>query len=127
MLNQLLANGLKTPKVHNIKMLYETVRSKVDEYKSTNLTLKQFNKSTKGLKNYIEELFKILDATSSVDKMDFSRYPVDSSDANHFYVDYIGNVEVDLENFVTRFEEIHQCLENLSDYLYYHEMLNEES
>ncbi|RZK15153.1 MAG: hypothetical protein EOO43_15445 [Flavobacterium sp.] len=54
--------------------------------------------------------------------MDFSRYPFDNKYYNHFYVEQIGNVEIDLENFVKRFSTIHESLESLSDYLYHIEL-----
>ncbi|HVV55193.1 MAG TPA: hypothetical protein VHC47_07710 [Mucilaginibacter sp.] len=54
--------------------------------------------------------------------MDFSRYPFNTKYEQHFYVDIVGNVEVDLENFVSRFEIIHQNLENLWSFLYDQEL-----
>jgi hypothetical protein len=74
------------------------------------------------LHNYIEELFEKTQATAKHDKMDFSRYPFDNKYENHFYVDQIGNVEIDLENFAERFTTIHQSLEKLTDFLYHIEL-----
>lgn len=54
--------------------------------------------------------------------MDFSRYPFDNKYENHFYVDQIGNVEIDLENLVERFTVIHQSLEKFTDFLYHIEL-----
>jgi hypothetical protein len=57
--------------------------------------------------------------------MDFSRYPFDEKYSNHFYVDKIGNIEVDLENFVLRFEKILETLDERVSYFFYQE-LNQE-
>lgn len=70
-------------------------------------------------------MFAKIQATPKDDKMDFSRYPLSNDYENHFYVNEIGNVEVDLENFISRFELVYTKLENLSAFLYDQE-LNEE-
>ncbi len=120
-LNKLSNLDSKADGSHNIKQIYETVRSKVKMYPGQ-MTLKDFDKSTNGLKNYLTELFATVKATSKSDKMDFARYPFNSKYENHFYVDELRNVEIDLENFVVRFSEIKDNLENVSDFLYYYEL-----
>ena len=59
--------------------------------------------------NFFEEMWK----NPKNDKMDFSRYPFSSNYDYHFYVIAPRNVEVDLDNFVIRFEEIKTNLDNL--------------
>lgn len=120
-LNKLLNIEKKIEGGHNIKQIFQTVRSKIKLYKG-NLSLKEFNASTKELENYINELFDKVEATPKDDKMDFSRYPISNDYDNHFYVDVIGNVEIDLENFVSRFEIIKEKLETMTDFLYYQEL-----
>lgn len=120
-LNKLLNIEKKIEGGHNIKQIFQTVRSKIKLYKG-NLSLKEFNASTKELENYINELFDKVEATPKDDKMDFSRYPMSNDYDNHFYVDVIGNVEIDLENFVSRFEIIKEKLETMTDFLYYQEL-----
>lgn len=120
-LNKLLNIEKKIEGGHNIKQIFQTVRSKIKLYKGT-LSLKEFNASTKELENYINELFDKVEATPKDDKMDFSRYPISNDYDNHFYVDVIGNVEIDLENFVSRFEIIKEKLETMTDFLYYQEL-----
>jgi hypothetical protein len=56
-----------------------------------------------------------------------SRYPFENKYENHFYVDQIKNVEIDLENFVERFTEIHESLESLSDCLYHIELNRDQN
>ncbi|WP_207424972.1 hypothetical protein [Pedobacter sp. SYSU D00535] len=125
MLNKKMGEELKIEGKHNIRQIYATVRSKIKSY-GGGLSLKDFTESTLGLSLYIEELFEKTNATPKEDKMDFSRYPFSEKYVNHFYVDEIGNVEVDLENFISRFTEIHQSLDRISEYLYYIELNQEQ-
>jgi hypothetical protein len=125
MLNRLLKIDSKIEGRHNIKQIYSTILSRLKIFKG-HLTLKEFNKETKELKNYIEELVLKIDSTIQNDKMDFSRYPFSNKYENHFYVDTLRNVEIDLENFVLRFSLIHDKLEHISSFLYHHESNTEE-
>jgi hypothetical protein len=117
-LNKLLESEKKIEGRHNIQQIFHTVKSKIEKYNG-HTSLKDFNSATKELESYITELFSKIQATPQDDKMDFSRYTFSNNYENHFYVDTIGNVEIDLENFVSRFETIHKNLELLTDFLYY--------
>ena len=123
-LNKLLNSQYKIEGKHNIKQILETAKAKIKEYKGQE-TLDYFNLQTEDLQNYISELFAKIQATPQKDKMDFSRYPFDEKYSNHFYVDEIGNIEVDLENFVLRFEKILETLDERVSYFFYQE-LNQE-
>jgi hypothetical protein len=123
-LNKLTIADRRIEGGHNIKMLYETIRSKLRSYPG-NLKVKDFNKALKGLKNYIDELFQRIEATPSNDKMDFARYPISTDYEEHFYVGRIGTVEIDLENFYYRFTDIKEQLDRISKYLYYDELGHE--
>jgi len=123
-LNKLLNSQYKIEGKHNIKQILETAKAKIKEYKDQE-TLDYFNQQTEDLQKYISELFAKIQATSQKDKMDFSRYPFDEKYSNHFYVDEIGNIEVDLENFVLRFEKILESLDERVSYFFYQE-LNQE-
>jgi len=125
MLNKKLEEENRIEGAHNIRQIYATVRAKVKKY-GGGIQLKDFDTETQGLHNYIEELFDKTQATAKQDKMDFSRYPFDNKYENHFYVDQIGNVEIDLENFAERFTYIHQSLEKLTDFLYHIELNQEQ-
>lgn len=120
-LNKLIDTDSKIEGRHNIKQIYQTVKSRIKVYKGQ-VSVMGFNEQTIELKEYIDELFAKINATPKNDKMDFSRYPFSDDYENHFYVDEIGNVEIDLVNFITRFEIIHENLENLSAFLFYHEL-----
>lgn len=121
LLNLLLETDRKIEGKHNIKQIFQTVRSKIKQYNG-NLSLDDFNDVTKELESYINELFDKVEATDRDDKMDFSRYPISNNYDNHFYVDAIGNVEIDLENFAMRFEIIKGNLKSISDFLIYQEL-----
>jgi hypothetical protein len=120
-LNKIMGSNSKFDGSHNIKQIYQTVTGKIRTYKGK-LRLEDFNIATLDLKSYITELFEKIEATSLQDKMDFSRYPFNNRNENHFYVNEIGNVEIDLENLVSRFETIRHSLENISDFLTYQEL-----
>ena len=120
-LNKLLNNDSKIEGNHNIKQIYKTVKSKIKIYNGQ-LSLKEFEDATKDLWNYIEELFERVASTEKDDRMDFSRYPFSNKYENHFYVDAIGNIEIDLENYIYRFEIIRENLNNLCDFLYHNEL-----
>jgi hypothetical protein len=121
MLNRKMNNGKRIEGSHNIQQIYLTVKSKIKTYKGK-VTPQDFADATVELEEYINELFTKIEATEQKDKMDFSRYPFDTKYENHFYVDLIGNVEVDLENFVSNFELIVKQLENLCDFIYHQEL-----
>ncbi|ETZ19137.1 hypothetical protein [Pedobacter sp. V48] len=121
MLNKIMAQEARIEGSHNIRQIYATVRAKIKTYGGS-ISIKDFNEKTENLDNYIEELFAKTNATPKNDKMDFSRYPLDQKYESHFYVDQIGNVEIDLENFVVRFSETYESLKSLTDFLYHIEL-----
>jgi len=123
-LNKLLGSNKDIEGNHNIKQIFYAIISRLEKYNG-NISLKDFNKSMKPLKSYIDELFQKINSTPQNDRMDFSRYPFTRNDENHFYVDVIGVVEIDLENFISRFSIIHKELEKFADFLY-HQELNQD-
>jgi len=111
-------------KHHNIFKLFELIRSKMKkQYGDDWLT--GFDKANRNLKDYLDELASLIKPTKKKDNMDFSRYPFKINDENHFYVDEIDNVEVDLENFVKRFQEIKSVLNERVSYFFYQELRQE--
>lgn len=119
-LNKLLNNPRKIEGSHNIDQIYKTVKAKIKLLGPDDI--KEFDKVTKNLKAYIDELFVKIQATDKDHKMDFSRYPFTNKYDNHFYVSAVGETEVDLENFVKRIKSIRKNLELYSDYLYYQKL-----
>lgn len=124
MLNKLMGNDGRIEGSHNIKQIYQAIKSKVKLYKGK-LSNMEFTTATEELESYIDELFSKIEATSKDDKMDFSRYTFNNKYEDHFYVQEIDNVEIDLENFVNRFEIIKDKIESLTDFIYYQELLEE--
>lgn len=120
-LNKIIGSEMRIEGGHNIQQIYDTVRARIKDYKGQ-VSLKEFDGSTLSLKEYIKELFDKIQVDKGVN-MDFSRYPLNSKYESHFYVQAVGNVEIDLENFVVRFEEIHLALDNMSNFIYDQELI----
>lgn len=123
MLNQLLGVASKIEGRHNIVQIYKMLKSKLRALSGIQ-ELRYFEKGMEELENYLDELHVKIEATSKNDKMDFSRYPISNANENHFYVDRMGNVEVDLENFIKRFEIINDKLSQVAE-LFYDELDDE--
>lgn len=121
LLNVIIKSPAKIERGHNLQKLFKTVRSKIATY-GGGISLNDFNDGSKGLQLYLDELFDLTKGTEKKDNMDFSRYPFDKNYESHFYVTKLGNVEVDLENFVVRFDEIHNFLDSIANFLCDHEL-----
>ncbi len=117
-LNQLINSDRKIEGKHNLDQIYRTVKSKIRQI-GVKDDIMEFEKETMELKAYLAELVEKVLATPKDDKMDFSRYPFSDKYENHFFVGRIGNVEVDMENLVNRFELIMNNLESLTEFYYY--------
>jgi hypothetical protein len=122
--NAINLGEFKIEKGHNIKQLYETAKAKSQLCEDKSIYI-AFKDATTNLKHYILELFEKVDALPGKDKMDFPRYPFSTDNSAHFYVNAMRNVEIDLENFVTRFKKIKKDLDNFCDFLQYN-VLNQE-
>ncbi len=122
-LNELLSNNKKIEGKHNLKQIFQTVKAKFKIYKGT-INFKDFKQETKEIESYINELFDKIQSTPQNDKMDFSRYSIDNNYDDHFYVLDLGKgtIDIDLENFVTRFETIRNKIDKLCRYMYYSEL-----
>ena len=123
-LNLLLFQNHKIEGKHNIKQIMDTVRAKIKSYKG-NDALHNFDNSTSELKNYIAELISLIKPKQNLDNMDFPRYPINKKYENHFYIDELGNVEVDLENFFNIFSLIKDNLDSITSYYYHQELCGE--
>lgn len=121
-LNGILKRPQQVEGRHNIRQIYETVRSKIKVYKGQ-ILLSSFDTYMGGLKGYIDELYVKTEGCNKNDKMDFSRYPFSTGYENHFYVGVMGTVHIDLLNFIKRFKKIRRTLHKLSEFVYHHEYL----
>lgn len=120
-LNRLMKSDQKIEGSHNIQQMFQTVQAKIKEYKD-NDWLKSFNEQNKNLSEYIDELFSLIRTVGKKDNMDFSRYPITNKYENHFYVDSLENVKIDMENFVERFQNIKEELDERASYFFYQEL-----
>jgi hypothetical protein len=120
-LNRLNSSDQKIEGSHNIQQMFQVVQAKIKEYKG-NDSLKYFKEKNENLSAYIQELFLLIATTENKDNMDFSRYPITTKYENHFYVDSLNNITIDLENFVERFEKIKESLDEISSYFFYQEL-----
>ena len=109
-INQLSGLSLRVEGGHNLDQILKTVKSKIRAWEGEE-ALRDFEREMEDLTSYVDELFAKIGASNRPDKMDFSRYPFGRDYENHFYVEHIGNVEVDLVNFIARFKRIHKSLE----------------
>ncbi len=123
-LNRLLNSERKIEGSHNIQQIYQTVEAKIKDYKNADCH-SHFSNQNLNLIEYIEELFDLISVTGKKDNMDFSRYPMTNKYENHFYIDRLDNVKIDLENFVERFEKIKESLDERASYFFYQELKGE--
>jgi len=121
-LNKLLKNGRKIEGRHNIKQIFQTVKARAKDLKGDKY-LKSYACENINLNEYIDELFSLITIDeNNKDQMDFSRYSMTTEYKNHFYIESLENVIVDLENFALRFTEIHKKLKDISEELYFIEL-----
>ncbi|MCB9301807.1 MAG: hypothetical protein H6566_14265 [Lewinellaceae bacterium] len=123
-LNKLTNSKFKIEGKHDIQQMFQTVQAKIKDYKD-NDWLASFNEKNQNLAEYIDELFLLISTAGDKDNMDFSRYPITKKYENHFYVDSLNNVEIDLENFAERFEQIKEALDERASYFFYQELKGE--
>ncbi|MDP3461945.1 MAG: hypothetical protein Q8S18_04050 [Bacteroidales bacterium] len=124
-LNKLTGSKYKMEGSHNIQQMFQTARAKIKSYKDEEW-LKHFDEQNYSLAEYINELFTLIATDKKKDNMDFSRYPISNNFENHFYVDSIDNVKIDLENFVERFKRILEVLDETTSYFFYEELKGEK-
>lgn len=119
-LNILLQNDDKIEGQHNIKQILSIVISKYSSFQKNPEKRREFKDQFKNIEEYIEELFSLISNNQfKKDNMDFARYPFSKKYVNHFYIEEMNNVTVDLENFVNRFKDIHDTLDRLSRWFLY--------
>lgn len=123
-LNKLEKSELKIEGSHNIQQMYQTVQAKIKSYQGCE-SLMHFNELSLNLKEYISELFSILSLDGKKHNIDFSRYPMTNKYENYFYIDSLNNIEIDLENFVLRFQIIKDTLDERASYFFFQELKGE--
>lgn len=96
---------------HDILQLFMEMKSKVQNRHGNK---QEFAVYLSGLQEYLDELYKYI-RPQGVRKpaIDFARYPFDTNRNPHFYVATTENVMIDLENLLSRIEEIFDILDGL--------------
>lgn len=123
-LNKLIGGELKIEGNHNIQQMFLTVRSKIKSYKD-NEWVKHFDQENKVLEEYINELFTLISGYGKGDNMEFSRYPITNKYENHFYLERLDNLEIDLENLQIQLTKIKDTLDESASYFFYQELNGE--
>ena len=103
---------------HDIRQIWNIVKKRISEFEIDKNKRKQFKDKTKKLEDYISELYEKIDkehnAHVKIKNMYFSRYPLNSDNEEHFYIENKKNEVVDLEMFVEIFEKIYYNLSCLA-------------
>ena len=103
---------------HDIRQIWNIVKKRISEFEIDKNKRKQFKDKTKKLEDYISELYEKIDkehnAHVKIKNMDFSRYPLNSDNEEHFYIENKKNEVVDLKMFVEIFEKIYYNLSCLA-------------
>jgi hypothetical protein len=120
-LNKLIGSEYKIEGNHNIEQIFSTVKAKIKTYKDKEW-MKHSDEQNKGLQEYISELFNLISGYGKGDNMDFSRYPITDKYENHFYIDRLDNVEIDIEKLKIRLTNIKESLDERASYFFYQEL-----
>ncbi|EIF5083627.1 hypothetical protein LFJ61_001414 [Clostridium perfringens] len=123
-INVLTNKGEKFKGKHNILQIYNMTKPMVEDYEKSinrNDNIVFFRENTKVLYSYLKDIdIKIKkNSNGKKDNIDFSRYPINSAKENHFYVDEIDNVVIDLENLLYVSNDILENLESIATYYTY--------
>lgn len=121
-LNILLGNSTSFKKNHDIREIWRTTKQKIRDYGfGPGHEEAEFNNMIINLELYLDELYKDImvgDINKAHLNIDFSRYPMNHRDENHFYIKNHTNVVVDLDNFILVFKDINDCLSRLAGFYY---------
>ncbi|MTH08279.1 hypothetical protein GL288_13325, partial [Turicibacter sanguinis] len=101
---------------HNIKQLYQIVIKIISEFEDkhgNHEDIKEIKSQLNVVKVFVDEIFE------KTKDMDFVRYPIGRDKENHFYVDQLDNVVIDLEAFRCLIDELHDVLNRFSMYYRY--------
>ena len=121
-LNILLGYKSTYTENHDIRGIWYTVKSKITEFgfgygREENVFLDMI----KNLESFLNEIYRNImtdDFNKAFYNIDFSRYPINNREQNHFYINQFNNVTVDLENLETACEDIRDCLSRLAETYY---------
>lgn len=102
------------------RQIWNIVKKRMISFETNKDQRKQFREMTKYLDDYILELYDKIDkdhnANAKMKNMDFSRYPFNTDDEYHFYIENYENEVVDLERFVEVLKKIDYNLSCIAGY-----------
>lgn len=107
---------------HDIKELFDDMESQIKDLEKSTEGL---NEALENLKSYIDELYSLIEDENGKPRIEYARYPVDPCNNPFFYIVAIENVVVDIENLLTRYDEIMDTLEGI--YLKYENEIEENN
>ncbi len=107
LINRIEKKNEKSEVTHDIQCLYNKMINAIEKDPTEDL-INNFSI----LKDYIDELYvHIKKPLNSKPKMDFARYPVDTTGKPYFYIETTENVVVNVEELNKKFETISSTLE----------------
>ncbi len=117
-LNILTGKEEKFTGAHDIRQIWNVVKTRVEAYEKDPERLNRFGEMATELENYVDELYERVDfnrgSKNSSEYTDFSKYEFDSAYNYHFYIEALKNVVVDLEALETIFRSISSNLHSIA-------------
>ena len=121
-LNILLGFNTTYKSNHDIRGIWYTVKQKAREFGfGYGREEEVFMEMIIPLEKYLDEIYQNImtnDFNKAYHNIDFSRYPINNHEDNHFYINQYDNVVVDLENLLEWSMSINDCLSRLAGTYY---------
>ena len=97
-------------KTHDINSLFQNMLAQITRKEAQSADLKKYLQE---IDEYIQELYDHITGTKMTNpKLDFARYPIDTSGNDHFYIS-LDNTVVDVENLKERFKKMNDSLASI--------------
>lgn len=107
---------------HDIRGIWYTVKQKIKDFGfGYGREESVFSNMIIPLEKYLNEIYQNImtdDLSKAYYNIDFSRYPTNVRQENHFYINKCENVVIDLENLLEVVLAIQDCLSRLSETYY---------
>lgn len=124
-MNILLGYSNIYPDNHKIREIWYADKEKIKKFgfdEREGRGEKEFHSMVFYLEKYLDEVYEKICKNDSIDfafhNIDFTRYPLNNRNEEHFYVTELDNVVIDLEYILLVATKVGECLERLSEYYY---------
>lgn len=107
---------------HDIKKLFNNMKSQIEVIEESTDGLDDV---LENLESFIDELYSYIVNESRPSQIEYARYPVDPRNNPFFYIVTTENIVVDIENLLTRYDQIMNILEGI--YLKYENEVEENN